>query len=1132
MMVNVTNLQNLTRLTSLKLWENGITDISTVAKLTNLTCLDLRWNSITNFASPISGLTNLTSLYLGGNSISNVPNWNNLKQLTLLNLDDNRITDLRPLTNLANLNYLAASRNPRADFSVLPNLPGLVSLELRGNSVSNVNFLSRLSRLGYADLAYNRISDLRPLTNLTGLNSLVLAGNPLADFAPLGNIPNLTNLWLFDNSISNASFVANLSRLNHLNLDQNKLTDIGSLAVLTNLTGLGLSGNRIGGYSELTHFTKLTSLRLDGNRITTNELATFLPGLTQLEFLSLNHNQIGSLSQIEGLTRLEELYLRRNGLGDIGILTNLPNLLGVDVSLNLLDLTIGSAPMTAIRELEARSTRKGRCACALATNETQGLPCQGMVVTSQPQNQAPRFTSLMRNQRPLIYSPLPKWFIPANTNSFLTVSVWEDPPPEDSELVVTAVSSNSNLVSVVSNFVPGTNYARTLAFVAGNASDLTATITLSVRDEVLLAGSTNVLVTVVANTKLSELCPELDPNLMAAISASTGKAVSDLGTVDLLMLSELYVQNVTAGDSCAWEWLTNVTTFGVSGDSTTNLTFLTNLTQLTSLALNSVSATDFSPLSRVKNLLSLSLHDGSISNLSFLTNLTQLTSLTLDNVNVTDFSPVNGLSNLLSLSLYGASISNLSFLTNLTQLVSLNLYKTLISDLSPLAGLTNLQFLHLQQNRLTNIVSLTNLWQLSYVDVRHNLLDLDPGTPALTAIETLASRGVPISYWPQRQPPAIAMNTNWNIAANAPAWLYFLVLDDVSSSDLSVGATASNAEMIPGENLVVGQVANQYGTDWFLQVATASNQVGTTTISVTATNDAGLSTTSSIKVAVHLVLPLDGSVFPDTNVTSWVTGGDASWFGQANVSLPGVLAAQSGSTTNNGDSWLQSVVNGPGMLTFWWKVSSETNFDFLKFYIDTNEQSRISGEVDWQKQTFGLSPGPHTLLWHYSKDLDVSSGMDAGWVAQVSFAPASWLEVAAAQHNGGCTLILYGQTGKHYRVLVSTNLINWDALGEVTATNSVMEFIDSTAGPAARFYRLQELPAGSVWLENPTRLTNGTLLVVHGPPGIEMQLQVSTNLTSWTPLALLTNIFGSVQYTDVLANIFPMRAYRVVAPPP
>ena len=88
-------------------------------------------------------------------------------------------------------------------------------------------------------------------------------------------------------------------------------------------------------------------------------------------------------------------------------------------------------------------------------------------------------------------------------------------------------------------------------------------------------------------------------------------------------------------------------------------------------------------------------------------------------------------------------------------------------------------------------------------------------------------------------------------------------------------ASASNTNLIPNANLVVGQVVTPDGIDWFLNVTPASNQVGTTTITLTAMNDAGLSTNESIVVTVDLPLPLDGPVFPDTNLTSWVTGGEA-----------------------------------------------------------------------------------------------------------------------------------------------------------------------------------------------------------------------------------------------------------------
>ena len=96
-------------------------------------------------------------------------------------------------------------------------------------------------------------------------------------------------------------------------------------------------------------------------------------------------------------------------------------------------------------------------------------------------------------------------------------------------------------------------------------------------------------------------------------------------------------------------------------------------------------------------------------------------------------------------------------------------------------------------------------------------------------------------------------------------------------------------------------------------------------------------------------------------------------------------AAQSGGIGNGGESWLEAVVTGPGILTFWWKVSSETNWDWLEF--DSLQQTnRFSGEVDWQQQVVDIPSGLQTLRWRYFKDPECcADGMDAGWLAQVSF---------------------------------------------------------------------------------------------------------------------------------------------------
>jgi hypothetical protein len=78
-------------------------------------------------------------------------------------------------------------------------------------------------------------------------------------------------------------------------------------------------------------------------------------------------------------------------------------------------------------------------------------------------------------------------------------------------------------------------------------------------------------------------------------------------------------------------------------------------------------------------------------------------------------------------------------------------------------------------------------------------------------------------------------------------------------------------------------------------------------------------------------------------------------------------------------------VAGPGTLSFWWKVSSQTNADFLSFSFGGTQRAAVSGEVDWQQQTYYLPAGAQTLQWVYAKDASVSAGQDKAWLDQVSY---------------------------------------------------------------------------------------------------------------------------------------------------
>ena len=120
---------------------------------------------------------------------------------------------------------------------------------------------------------------------------------------------------------------------------------------------------------------------------------------------------------------------------------------------------------------------------------------------------------------------------------------------------------------------------------------------------------------------------------------------------------------------------------------------------------------------------------------------------------------------------------------------------------------------------------------------------------------------------------------------------------------------------------------------------------------------------------------------------SWSSGGDANWFVETANTHDNVSAAQSGSISDNGLSWIETTVTGPGNLSYWWKVSSEDGADFLEFLLDGSLQTDMSGNSGWQQGTYPIASGSHTLRWNYYKDSSFNDGLDAGFLDEVSFVP-------------------------------------------------------------------------------------------------------------------------------------------------
>ena len=114
------------------------------------------------------------------------------------------------------------------------------------------------------------------------------------------------------------------------------------------------------------------------------------------------------------------------------------------------------------------------------------------------------------------------------------------------------------------------------------------------------------------------------------------------------------------------------------------------------------------------------------------------------------------------------------------------------------------------------------------------------------------------------------------------------------------------------------------------------------------------------------------------------------WTGLQDSTVEGGLAVRSGVIGHSQQTSIQTTVKGKGRVSFFWKVSSEQNYDKLHFYVDGTEVvPAISGTVVWTQVSYDITNvGEHTLAWRYTKDNSASNGDDCGWVADVVWEPA------------------------------------------------------------------------------------------------------------------------------------------------
>jgi len=159
-----------------------------------------------------------------------------------------------------------------------------------------------------------------------------------------------------------------------------------------------------------------------------------------------------------------------------------------------------------------------------------------------------------------------------------------------------------------------------------------------------------------------------------------------------------------------------------------------------------------------------------------------------------------------------------------------------------------------------------------------------------------------------------------------------------------------------------------------------------TTIKLYFASAAGLyNTTQIFNPSVGLII--EDFETGDFSAYNWVNTSTVPWQITGTSVNGGVYAARSGAIGHSASTTLQITMNvaSAGNITFARRVSSESGYDFLKFYVDNTEKGSWSGEVAWSNVSYPVTQGNHTFKWTYSKDGSATGGSDAVFIDDIIF---------------------------------------------------------------------------------------------------------------------------------------------------
>lgn len=197
----------LTQLTSLRVNNNGLKDLSFAEGMSQLATLEANFNDIEDI-SALEPLNKLRNVELNNNKIVNASMLFDKINMTDLRMAFNDIRKIHMTRKNDQITDLTLDGNPIRNCEFVRFLPGLQNLYLEDMQLATINGLDdNLPNLQTISLKGNVITTLTPLSNnksdFKRLDYLDISGNSIKNFGPLMRIKNkeLSTFYGYDNPI-------------------------------------------------------------------------------------------------------------------------------------------------------------------------------------------------------------------------------------------------------------------------------------------------------------------------------------------------------------------------------------------------------------------------------------------------------------------------------------------------------------------------------------------------------------------------------------------------------------------------------------------------------------------------------------------------------------------------------------------------------------------------------------------------------------------------------------------------------------------------------------------------------------------------------------------------------------------